>query len=117
MTSLGVYFAVGGSVKWLCGGRGAACLYVRPDLAGTLEPASPAGRHARPFAFQPEQDYAEGVGALPDRHAERARALCRNRGYDLVEEVGSSRIRECSRPQTARPVELLHEAGYPVGSR
>ncbi len=41
---LGADFAVGGSVKWLCGGPGAGYLYVRPDLANTLRPASSAGR-------------------------------------------------------------------------
>ena len=30
-------FAVGGSVKWLCGGPGAGYLYVRPDLRGHAE--------------------------------------------------------------------------------
>jgi len=59
VTALGVDFAVGGSVKWLCGGPGAAWLYVRPDLAATLEPALTGWQaHARPFAFEPEQDYA-----------------------------------------------------------
>ena len=33
-----VDFAVGGSVKWLCGGPGNGWLYVRPDLAERLEP-------------------------------------------------------------------------------
>ena len=33
VTALGVDFAVGGSVKWLCGGPGNGWLYVRPDLA------------------------------------------------------------------------------------
>src|SRR5712691_7729117 len=32
VAELGVDFAVGGSVKWLCGGPGNGCLYVRPDL-------------------------------------------------------------------------------------
>ncbi len=31
--SLGVDFATGGSVKWLCGGPGAGYLYVRPGFA------------------------------------------------------------------------------------
>ena len=35
VTALGVDFAVGGSVKWLCGGPGNGWLYVRPDLAET----------------------------------------------------------------------------------
>ena len=80
VTALGVDFAVGGSVKWLCGGPGRGWLYVRPDLAATLEPALTGWQaHARPFAFEPEQDYADGLGALPDRHAERAGALRRDR--------------------------------------
>ena len=39
VTALDVDFAVGGSVKWLCGGPGNGWLYVRPDLAERLEPA------------------------------------------------------------------------------
>ena len=38
VTALDVDFAVGGSVKWLCGGPGNGWLYVRPDLAERLEP-------------------------------------------------------------------------------
>src|SRR5690349_8555090 len=34
---LGVDFATGGSVKWLCGGPGAGYLYVRGDLRGRLQ--------------------------------------------------------------------------------
>ena len=46
-------FAVGGSVKWLCGGPGAGYLYVRPDLAATLEPGIAGwAAHARPFEFE-----------------------------------------------------------------
>src|SRR5919201_271493 len=62
VTALDVDFAVGGSVKWLCGGPGAGWLYVRPELVESLEPALTGWQaHARPFAFEPEQDYAEGA--------------------------------------------------------
>jgi kynureninase len=36
VSALGVDFAVGGSVKWLCGGPGNGWLYVRPDLVEKL---------------------------------------------------------------------------------
>src|ERR671937_595300 len=52
VTALGVDFAVGGSVKWLCGGPGAAWLYVRPDLADRLEPTATGWHaHARPVGL------------------------------------------------------------------
>src|SRR5919199_2917857 len=38
VTALDVDFAVGGSVKWLCGGPGNGWLYVRADLPEVLEP-------------------------------------------------------------------------------
>ena len=38
VTALNVDFACGGVLKWLCGGPGTTYLYVRPDLAKTLEP-------------------------------------------------------------------------------
>ena len=51
---LGADFAVGGSVKWLCGGPGAGYLYVRPDLADTLQPGIRRLGGARaPFDFAP----------------------------------------------------------------
>ncbi|MGH7540940.1 MAG: aminotransferase class V-fold PLP-dependent enzyme, partial [Gemmatimonadota bacterium] len=59
VAALGVSFAVGGSVKWLCGGPGSAWLYVRPDLAERLEPTFTGWQaHVRPFAFEEEMEYA-----------------------------------------------------------
>jgi kynureninase len=44
--------ACGGSVKWACGGPGAAYLYVRPDLLEHLSPMATGWfAHAEPFAF------------------------------------------------------------------
>ena len=116
VTGLGVDFAVGGSVKWLCGGPGAAWLYVRPDLASTLEPALTGWQaHARPFAFEPEQDYAEGAARFLTGTPNVPALYAATAGYDVVEEVGVERIRERSQEQTALLVELLDDAGFAAG--
>ena len=92
-TALGVDFAVGGSVKWLCGGPGAGYLYVRPDLvddaASRRSSAGPAMRRrsgSRPAPIR----YADGDRAIPERHAERAGAV-----------LGAGRLRDRRRDRRA----------------
>jgi kynureninase len=117
VTSLGVDFAVGGSVKWLCGGPGAAWLYVRPDLAEWLEPAVTGWQaHARPFAFEPEQDYAEGAARFLTGTPNVPALYAATAGYDVIEEVGVERIRARSVEQTSLLVDLLEQAGFDVVS-
>jgi len=117
VTRLGVDFAVGGSVKWLCGGPGAGWLYVRPDLAEQLEPTFTGWQaHARPFAFEPEHDYAEGSGRFLTGTPNVPALYAATAGYEIVEEVGVERIRERSRAQTALLVELLEGAGFDIAS-
>ena len=54
LRELGVDFACGGSVKWLCGGPGAGWLYVRPDLSEKFEPRVTGWMaHEAPFDFVP----------------------------------------------------------------
>ena len=114
---LGVDVATGGSVKWLCGGPGAGWLYVRADLAERLEPALTGWQaHARPFAFEPEQEYASGAArfltgtpAVPALYAATA-------GYDTIEEVGVDAIRERSLELTDALIALLDRAGIEVRS-
>jgi kynureninase len=116
VTALGVDFAVGGSVKWLCGGPGAGWLYVRPDLGARLEPALTGWQaHARPFDFEPEQVYAEGAARFLTGTPNVPALYAATAGYDIVEEVGVDRIRERSVEQTALLAELLREAGFAVG--
>ena len=89
VTALGVDFAVGGSVKWLCGGPGAGWLYVRPDLAPTLEPALTGWQaHKRPFDFEPEQDYAEGAARFLTGTPNVPALYAATAGYDVIEEIG-----------------------------
>jgi kynureninase len=117
VTALGVDFAVGGSVKWLCGGPGAGWLYVRPDLAPTLEPALTGWQaHKRPFDFEPEQDYADGAGRFLTGTPNVPALYAATAGYDVIEEIGVARIRERSVEQTSLLDELLNQAGFLVGS-
>jgi len=117
VTALGVDFAVGGSVKWLCGGAGAAWLYVRPDLIERLEPALVGWQaHARPFAFEPELEYAQGVARFLTGTPNVPALYAATAGYDLIEEVGVERIREKSLHQTELLTRLLAAAGFEVTS-
>jgi kynureninase len=115
--ALDVDFAVGGSVKWLCGGPGNAWLYVRPDLAETLEPTFTGWQaHARPFAFEEDLEYAPGAARFLTGTPNPAAHYAATAGYDLVEEIGVARIREHSLRQTQLLLDLADEAGFEVTS-
>jgi kynureninase len=117
VTELGVDFATGGSVKWLCGGPGAGWLYVRPDLAERLEPAFVGWQgHARPFAFEPELEYADGARRFLTGTPNVPALYAATAGYDVIEEVGVDRIRERSLRLTQLLVDLLDDAGLEVAS-
>ncbi len=117
VTALDVDFAVGGSVKWLCGGPGNGWLYVRPDLAAILEPTLVGWQaHARPFEFEPELEYAHGSARFLTGTPNVPALYAATAGYDLVEEIGVDRIRESSLHQTELLIELVDRAGFEVGS-
>jgi kynureninase len=117
VTALGVDFAVGGSVKWLCGGPGNGWLYVRPDLAERLEPTSTGWQaHEAPFGFEEEMRYASGAARFLTGTPNVPAHYAATAGYDLVEEVGVGRIRENSLRQTQLLIDLADEAGFEVRS-
>jgi kynureninase len=117
LTALDVDFAVGGSVKWLCGGPGAGWLYVRPDLAERLEPTFVGWQgHARPFAFEPELEYAPGVRRFLTGTPNVPALYAATAGYDVIEEVGVDRIRLRSLALTSLLMDLLDDAGLEVSS-
>ena len=87
------------------------------NLAASLEPALTGWQaHARPFDFEPEQDYADGAARFLTGTPNVPALYAATAGYDVIEEVGVQRIRERSVEQTALLVELLDEAGFQVGS-
>jgi kynureninase len=117
LTALGVDFAVGGSVKWLCGGPGAGWLYVRPDVAERLEPTLVGWQaHARPFAFEPELEYAEGARRFLTGTPNVPALYAATAGYDVIEELGVPRIRERSLALTQLLIDLADDAGLGVVS-
>jgi kynureninase len=117
VTELGVDFAVGGSVKWLCGGPGAAWLYIRPDLADILEPTLVGWQaHKRPFAFEPELEYADGAARFLTGTPNVPALYAATAGYDIIEEIGVERIRENSIRQTTLFAQLLEDAGFDLVS-
>ena len=117
VTALGVGFAVGGSVKWLCGGPGNGWLYVRPDLAARLEPTFMGWQaHARPFAFEPELEYAEGAARFLTGTPNVPALYAGTAGYDAIEEVGVAAIRESSLRQTELLIALADRRGLDVVS-
>jgi kynureninase len=118
VTSLGVAFATGGSVKWLCGGPGAGWLYVRPDLIEQLEPTLVGWQgHARPFAFETELEYADGIARFLTGTPNVPALYAATAGYDVIEEVGVDRIRERSLALTDLLIRLADEAGFEVTSQ
>ena len=117
LTALGVDFAVGGSVKWLCGGPANGWLYVRPDLAERLEPTYVGWQaHSRPFAFEEELEYTAGAARFLTGTPNPAAHMAGTAGYDLIEEIGVERIRENSLRQTELLIELAERAGFGIHS-
>ena len=113
--ALGADFAVGGSVKWLCGGPGAGYLYVRPDLARELEPAlvgwaahAAAVRRSRPAPIR----YADGPSAFRAARRTCRRSTRRGPATRSSREIGVPAIREKSLRLTRRLIDHAARAGY-----
>ena len=114
---LGVDFATGGSVKWLCGGPGAGYLYVRRDLWPKLRPRLTGwAAHREPFAFSAEHDYDPGIARFLNGTPNVPAMYAARSGYEIINEVGVEKIRAKSTRQTARLIELAEDAGFRVNS-
>jgi kynureninase len=115
---LGVDFATGGSVKWLCGGPGAGYLYVRRDLWNQLTPAATGWTaHEEPFAFAGGAiRYADSVFRFLNGTPNIPAMYSARSGYEIVNQIGVPAIREKSVRQTTRLIELADEAGFEVNT-
>jgi len=115
---LGADFAVGGVLKWLCGGPGVGYLYVREDLRAKLRPAITGWiAHRRPFGFETgaidaREDsyrYLNGTPHIPALFA------CQP-GLDILNRAGIRAIREKSMRMTARLYEAARAHGWRVNT-
>jgi kynureninase len=115
VTALGVDFAVGGCLKWLCGGPGNAFLYTRPDRLKAARPSFTGWlAHAHPFDFSPDDEVLRddamhmmnGTPSIPAYYAALA-------GLDIINAVGVAAIRARSMELTARLLAVADEAGFP----
>ena len=111
-------FACGGVLKWLCGGPGVGYLYVRPDLGKKLQPRLTGWTaHQSPFSFEigptrytdPPYKFMNGTPHIPALEAARP-------GLKIIQEVGVGRIREKSKRQTAKLMDLAESHGWRVNT-
>ena len=114
VTTLGVDFAAGGCLKWLCGGPGNAFLYTRPDRLATIRPRFTGwASHPRPFAFDLDAFEAPldhrrmqtGTPAIPAYYA----ALP---ALSLLGALGLDTIRATSLTLTRRLLWLVDHHGF-----
>jgi kynureninase len=115
VSRLAVDFAVGGCLKWLCGGPGNAFLYVRPDLAHVKPRLTGWMAHAEPFAFEPPPiRYAEGPFRFLNGTPPIPCLYAAVEGLRIVAAVGVERIRQHSIRLTERLLERIDEHGFPT---
>jgi kynureninase len=115
VVDLGVDVYVGGSVKYLSGGPGNGWMYVSPEVS--LEPVTTGWfGTARPFDFDPELTYGDGVkrfrGGTPGVPAAFAAAPA----YEALNAIGMHRVRERSVSMTQPLLEAALERGFAVRS-
>jgi kynureninase len=111
--ALGVDVYIGGCLKWLCGGPGAAFVWVEPSKRRSLEPKLTGWMsHRQPFDFQTSLERRDdawrlfnGTPSIPALYAARP-------GLEIINEVGVEAIRAKSLRQTARLLELAAREGY-----
>ena len=134
--TLGVDFAVGGCLKWLCGGPGNAFLYTRPHVLRHATPSFTGWlSRQHPFDFDTEESDLDllasdpvaasaAKGSRPDARLRTDAMHMMNgtpsipayyaalAGLDIINAAGVDRIRARSKAMTARLLALVDEYGF-----
>lgn len=113
----GIDFLVGGSHKWLCGGPGAAYLYVRRDLIPMMEPRITGWfSHQRPFDFDMEMEFADSAMRFATGTPNIPGMMAARPGIEIIARIGVGRIREKSIRLTNRLIAMAEAEGLTVRS-
>src|SRR6185503_16945215 len=118
VVDLGVSFACGGSVKYVCGGPVEAWLYVREDLIEQFTPRVTGwfGNEA-PFAFtMPAQTYADNIWRYMGGTPAVAALYQARAGQELLAEIGVRRIRDKSLVMTQACIDWVDELGMKLNT-
>ncbi|GAB4156231.1 MAG: kynureninase [Planctomycetota bacterium] len=114
----GVHAAVGGALKYMCGGPGNCFLYVDPDARSDLRPSFTGwAAHRDPFAFSiAGQDYRDDAGRFHTGTPNIPALYAGRKGIEIVAGIGLDAIRAKSRRLTSLLVEEADRAGLPLKS-
>jgi kynureninase len=112
----GVDAAVGGCLKWLCGGPGNCFLWVRSGLQDRLQPRLTGWQaHAEPFAFEPGPiRFRQGIGRFLTGTPNIPALYAAAPGIDILREADPAVVREKSRRQTKALIDKLDGLGFRV---
>ncbi len=115
---LEVDFAVGGVLKWLCGGPGVAYLYARPDLRAKLEPTITGWlAHKRPFEFEVgEIERTDDSYRMLNGTPQILPVYACSPGLEIIQQVGIENIRAKSIQMTERLIRGAEARGWRVNT-
>jgi kynureninase len=111
--SLGIDVYIGGCLKWLCGGPGAAFLWVDPEVRRRLSPRLTGWMaHQQPFAFDRKLERRDDVWRLLHGTPNVSAFYAARPGLEIVHQAGIHAIREKSTRQTEHLLNLADQQGY-----
>jgi kynureninase len=110
---LGIDVYIGGCLKWLCGGPGAAFLWVDPQLRARLAPRITGWMsHEQPFAFHPKLVRRDDAWRFLHGTPNISGLFAAIPGLEIINRIGVAAIRAKSLRQTTRLLDLADREGY-----
>jgi kynureninase len=111
--ALGIDVYIGGCLKWLCGGPGAAFLWVDSDIRGRLRPTLTGWMaHERPFTFEHTLSRRDDAWRFLNGTPNVSALYAAGPGLEIIGRIGIDAIRDKSLRQTDRLLSLADAQRY-----